>query len=149
MNQHRFLNKQLLLNWLTRILFFTSLSALLPTFPTYLKDIGGDNSQIGIVMSSFALGVLMFRPMVGKQVDSIGRKIVLLAGVVIFIISPLLYLLIDSIATLIPIRIFHGLGLAAFGTASITLITDAARGCLSIHGNACACQRQCKREHHG
>ena len=126
MAKHRFLNSQLLLNWVTRILFFTSLSSLLPTFPTYLKAIGGDNSQIGIVMSSFAFGVLMFRPMVGKQVDNLGRRIVLLAGVVIFIVSPLLYLVIDSIATLIPIRIFHGLGLAAFGTASITLITDAA-----------------------
>lgn len=117
---------QLILNWILRILFFTSLAALLPTFPTFLTEIGGNKSQIGIVMSSFALGVLVFRPMVGNQLDSRGRKAVLIAGILIFIAAPLLYIFIHSIPALLPIRIFHGLGLAAFGTASITLITDAA-----------------------
>ncbi len=121
-----FFSSQLLLNWATRILFFTSLSALLPTFPLYIEDIGGSKSQIGIIMSAFAVGVLIFRPMVGKQVDTVGRKAVLLAGCFIFIISPILYIYTPSIALLFPLRIFHGLGLAAFGTASITLITDAA-----------------------
>ena len=117
---------QLLLNWIVRILFFTSLAALLPTFPTFLTQIGGNKSQIGIVMSSFAFGVLVFRPMVGKQLDSRGRKAVLIAGILIFIAAPILYSFIHSIPVLLPIRVFHGLGLAAFGTASITLITDAA-----------------------
>ncbi|MCG8608441.1 MFS transporter, partial [bacterium] len=72
------------------------------------------------------VGVLVFRPMIGKQVDNLGRKAVLVLGAVVFIISPILYLFIDSIAVLVPVRVFHGLGLAAFGTASITLITDVA-----------------------
>ncbi len=77
-------------------------------------------------MSAFAVGVLVFRPVVGNKVDSLGRKKILIMGTVIFIISPILYLFIHSIPSLLPVRIFHGLGLAAFGTASITLITDAA-----------------------
>ncbi|MFQ6113246.1 MAG: MFS transporter [bacterium] len=126
MTTNRIFTWQLILNWITRVLFFSSLSVLLPTFPLYLEDIGGDKSQVGLVMGAFALGVLLFRPLVGKQIDTIGRKVVLLFGVVVFIISPILYLFIKSVFTLIPVRIFHGLGLAAFGTASITLITDAA-----------------------
>ncbi|MFQ5604235.1 MAG: MFS transporter [bacterium] len=122
----KLITRQLILNWSTRVLFFLSLSSLLPTLPNYLIDIGGNKSQVGMVMSAFALGVLLFRPLIGRQIDSVGRKIVLIIGILIFVISPLLYLFIQSIATLIPIRIFHGLGLAAFGTASITLITDAA-----------------------
>ncbi|MCH9006562.1 MAG: MFS transporter [Calditrichaeota bacterium] len=128
MLQEKFITKQLLLNWAGRILFFTSLSALLPTMPAYLNEIGGNKSQIGIVMSAFALGVLAFRPLVGKQIDSVGRKAVLIAGTVIFTLAPLFYIYVHSINTLLPIRVFHGLGLAAFGTASITLITDAAPG---------------------
>jgi MFS family permease len=120
------LTSQLILNWIVRILFFITLSSLLPTLPVYLREIGGNYSQIGIVMSTFALGVLIFRPLVGNQVDSLGRKAVLLAGIVIFVIAPAMYIFIKSVPTLIPVRIFHGLGLAAFGTASITLITDAA-----------------------
>lgn len=126
MRSNRILTWQLLLNWSTRILFFSSLSALLPTLPIYLEDIGGDKSQVGMVMSAFALGVLLFRPLVGKSIDTVGRKIVLIFGITIFIVSPILYIFIKSVFTLIPVRIFHGLGLAAFGTASITIITDAA-----------------------
>jgi len=116
---------QLVLNWLTRILFFTSLAALLP-MSQYIENIGGNKSQIGIVMSAFALGVLLFRPLVGKNVDNVGRKAVLIFGALIFIIAPLIYIWVNSVTVLIPVRIFHGLGLAAFGKASITLITDAA-----------------------
>lgn len=117
---------QLTLNWLTRILFFISLSAFLPAMPRYISQIGGNYSQTGIVMSAFAVGVLIFRPLVGKKVDTRGRKIVLIFGILIFIISPVIYMFVTSVHWLIPVRIFHGLGLAAFGTASITLITDAA-----------------------
>jgi len=126
MQEKKLFTAQLVINWITRILFFICLASLLPTLPTYLNDIGGNNSQIGIVMSAFAMGVLIFRPLVGKQVDAIGRKAVLIIGIIIFIISPILYIYIQSISILLPVRIFHGLGLAAFGTASITLITDAA-----------------------
>ncbi len=119
------LTPQLILNWLARILFFTSLAALLP-MSQYIEDIGGNKSQIGIVMSAFAVGVLLFRPLVGKQVDNVGRRLVLLFGALVFIIAPLVYVVVHSVPTLIPVRVFHGLGLAAFGTASITLITDAA-----------------------
>lgn len=119
------LTTQLILNWLTRILFFTSLSALLP-MSQFIEDIGGNKTQIGIVMSAFAAGVLLFRPIVGKNVDHFGRKIVLIFGSIVFVIAPVIYMAIHSVNTLIPIRVFHGLGLAAFGTASITLITDAA-----------------------
>lgn len=126
MTRNKLFTSQLILNWLTRILFFISLSALLPAMPNYINDIGGDNSQIGVVMSAFALGVLLFRPVVGKKIDTVGRKRVLILGTLIFVLSPIIYVFIHSINTLIPVRIFHGLGLAAFGTASITLITDAA-----------------------
>ncbi len=122
----KFLTSQLLLNWIARILFFACMSALLPILPNYLLEIGGNKSQVGIVISAFAAGVLVFRPMIGKQVDSLGRKIVLLLGAVIFVIAPILYIYIKSIAVLVLVRVFHGIGLAAFGTASITLITDSA-----------------------
>ncbi len=117
---------QLTLNWLTRVFFFISLSAFLPAMPRYISSIGGNYAQTGIVMSAFAVGVLIFRPLVGKKVDNLGRKIILIFGILIFIISPFIYMFTKSVNLLIPVRIFHGLGLAAFGTASVTLITDAA-----------------------
>ncbi len=119
------LTSQLIINWLARILFFTSLASLLP-ITTYTEEIGGSEADVGLVMSAFALGVLIFRPLVGKSVDSFGRKVVLILGVIIFVISPAIYPFVDSVSALLPVRLFHGLGLAAFGTASITLITDAA-----------------------
>jgi MFS family permease len=120
------LTPQLTLNWITRVLFFMSSAALLPVLPNYLISIGSNKSQVGIVMSAFAVGVLLFRPLVGKKIDSAGRKVVLVVGVVIFAVAPIFYIFVHSIIPLVALRVFHGLGLAAFGTASITLITDAA-----------------------
>ncbi|MFQ5639185.1 MAG: MFS transporter [bacterium] len=120
------ITSQLLLNWITRILFFTTLSALLPAMPNYISDLGGNKAQTGIVIAAMALGVLLFRPIVGKKIDVVGRKIVLIFGILIFIIAPIIYIFIKSVIALLLARVFHGLGLAAFGTASITLITDSA-----------------------
>jgi MFS family permease len=108
------------------LLFWTSLASLLPTIPLYVKSIGADDGMIGIVMASFAIGLLLFRPQFGKLADSKGRKIVLLIGIVVAAIAPLLHLSTQVIPLLIVIRAFHGLSIAAFTTAYSALVVDIA-----------------------
>ncbi|HWC05935.1 MAG TPA: MFS transporter, partial [Gemmatimonadota bacterium] len=54
--------------------FFLSVSMLVPTLPLYVRSLGGDPVQIGIVVGSFSIGVLIVRPWVGHAVDSRGRR---------------------------------------------------------------------------
>lgn len=104
--------------------FFLSVSMLVPTLPLYVRSLGGDPVQIGIVVGSFSIGVLIVRPWVGHAVDSRGRRpTLLMGGLLVAAMSPL-YIWLTALAALIAVRIFHGIGLSAFTSGSTTLVAD-------------------------
>lgn len=102
------------------------MSSLLPTLPLYIDDVGASKQEIGLVMGSFAIGLLLSRPMLGRLADERGRKIVLLIGTIVAAIAPFGYLATQSIGLLILVRIFHGISVAAFTTGYSALIADLA-----------------------
>lgn len=106
------------------LLFWSALASLLPTLPLYIKAVSGDNQTLGIVMGSFAIGLLTSRSWLARLADSRGRKMVMLIGMVAVAIAPLGYLVTDSIPALIAIRAFHGLSIAAFALAYSALVVD-------------------------
>ena len=108
------------------LLFWASLSSLLPTLPLYIEDIGATKQQIGVIMGSFAIGLLLFRPFLGQLADKRGRKIVLIIGILSAAIAPIGYNFVQSIPLLITIRAFHGISIAAFSTAFLALVADIA-----------------------
>ncbi|PHJ55866.1 MFS transporter [Nostoc linckia z18] len=116
----------LLILFTAGLLFWSSLASLLPTLPLYIDHVGGTKQQIGIVTGSFALGLLLTRPMLGRLADERGRKFVLLLGTMVAAIAPFGYLATQSIGLLIFVRIFHGVSIAAFTTGYSALIADLA-----------------------
>ncbi|MFW9263904.1 MFS transporter [Nostoc sp. CALU 546] len=120
------LRSNLLVLFTAGLLFWSSLSSLLPTLPLYIDHVGANNQEIGIVMGSFAIGLLLSRPMLGRLADERGRKIVLLIGTIVAAIAPFGYLATQSLGLLILVRIFHGISVAAFTTGYSALIADLA-----------------------
>ncbi|MFB2768763.1 MFS transporter [Pelatocladus sp. BLCC-F211] len=120
------LQRNLLVLFTAGLLFWSSLASLLPTLPLYLEEIGASKQQIGVLMGSFAIGLLLFRPWLGSLADERGRKIVLLIGMVVVAIAPLGYEITTYIPLLIVLRAFHGISIAAFATAYIALVADLA-----------------------
>jgi MFS family permease len=120
------LQKNLLILFAAGLFFWSGLSSLLPTLPLYIEHIGATKQEIGIVMGSFAVGMLLCRPSMGILADIRGRKIVLLIGMSVAAIAPLGYLFVKSIIPLLLIRAFHGISIAAFATAYIALVSDLA-----------------------
>ena len=120
------LRRNLLILFTAGLLFWSSISSLLPTLPLYIDDVGASKQEIGIVMGSFAIGLLLSRPMLGRLADKDGRKIVLLIGTIVAAIAPFGYLATQSIPLLILVRIFHGISVAAFTTGYSALIADLA-----------------------
>ncbi|GBF80386.1 MFS transporter [Aphanothece sacrum] len=106
------------------LLFWMSLTALLPTLPTYIKYLGGTNSQVGFVMGSFAIGLLGSRTLLGHLADTHSRKLVVRIGTLAAGIAPIGYLLIHSVFPLIPVRAVHGISVAAFTTGYSALVVD-------------------------
>ena len=120
------LRRNLLLLFAAGFLFWASLSSLLPTLPLYVESLGATKQEIGIVMGSFAFGMLLFRPQLGILADRRGRKIILLIGMAVLAIAPIGYLLVKSLPIFMVIRGFHGICLAAFATGFMSLVGDLA-----------------------
>ncbi len=108
------------------LLFWASIGAVLSTLPLYVEDLGGSKEQVGLVMGSFAVGLLIFRPQLGELADRRSRKIVLLIGAFVAAAAPLGYQIFTSIPGLIAVRAFHGISIAAFTTAYAALVSDLA-----------------------
>ncbi|MEN9232183.1 MAG: MFS transporter [Thermostichus sp. DG02_5_bins_236] len=106
------------------LLFWASLSSLLPTLPLYVSDAGGTSQQIGLVMGAFSIGLLASRSWLGRLADRRSRQIVLLIGMGVVGLAPLGYLLSDWIPLIALVRAFHGISIAAFATGYVTLVVD-------------------------
>jgi MFS family permease len=116
--------RELIVLFLTGLLFWTNITALLPTIPLYIRTLGATEAQIGLVMGAFAIGLLLTRPRLGKLADLRSRVLVLRIGAIVAILSPLLYLAASSVPLLFGVRVFHGISIAAFTTAYSTLVAD-------------------------
>ncbi|MGH2412914.1 MAG: MFS transporter [Microcystaceae cyanobacterium] len=108
----------------TGLLFWISMTSLLPTLPTYIEDIGGTIQDVGLVMGCFAIGLLLSRNWLGILADRRGRKLLILIGTVVVGLAPLGYLFAKSIPVLMILRAFHGISIAAFTTGYSALVVD-------------------------
>ncbi len=97
---------------------------MFPTLPLYLEDIGLEPFQLGIVIASFGIGVLLSRPVLGKLSDLHSRKLALIIGMSAMAIAPVGYLIPPTMPIMIVVRIVHGVSLAGFASAYLTFVAD-------------------------
>lgn len=118
--------KNFVLTSLSTFALFTSFYFLLVTLPIYILQLGGSESEIGLIIGVFTISAVLLRPFIGRELDRRGRKKVLVAGSVVFLLSTMLYNYTYSVTSLLLLRVIHGIGWGAATTASSTLIADIA-----------------------
>jgi MFS family permease len=118
--------KNFILTSLSTFTLFTSFYFLLITLPFYIQKLGGSESEIGYIIGVFTISAVFLRPFIGREVDKRGRKKLLVAGMVVFLLSMMLYNYTTDVTSLLLLRIFHGIGWGAATTAASTLIADIA-----------------------
>ncbi len=101
-----------------------STSMLSSPLPTYARHIGASNSIIGFVTGFFAFSALLCRPIFGNMLDSKGRKVVLIFGIIAYCVIVLSYGWVSTIVVLLVLRLLHGIGFSAYSTASGTVAAD-------------------------
>lgn len=114
--------------YLSLIGFFAIFSTTIsknPILPLYVNALGGSEIIIGLISAFSPLAGILFSFPIGLLSDKIGRKKLLIASGIIFLISPLLYLLVSSPLWLIPIRFFHGIATAILGPVASAMIVKA------------------------
>lgn len=103
---------------------FLGFQMTLPTLPLFVKELGGSDQWIGIIVGVFTFSALLFRPYAGRLLETRGRRYVFMLGLAIFVISVGSFAFITSIAFLIFWRIVQGFGFGFSSTASGTIATD-------------------------
>ncbi|MGK7924815.1 MAG: MFS transporter [Spirulina sp.] len=109
---------------LTGLCFWVSLTVLLPTLPLYIESLGANQQQVGLVMGSFAIGLLLLRGLLGQWADRRSRKLVIQIGAIAVALAPFAYLTISYLPALAAVRALHGISVAGMTTGYSTLVVE-------------------------
>jgi MFS family permease len=107
------------------------LGATLPTplYPIYEQELGFGGVMVTLVFAAYAVGVTAALLLFGRLSDQVGRRAVLLPGLVIAAVSSAVFLIPDSITALFVGRVLSGLSAGIFtGTATAALVDMAPEG---------------------
>jgi len=107
------------------------LGATLPTplYPIYERDLGFGGVMVTCVFAAYAVGVAAALVLFGRLSDQVGRRKVLLPGLVLAAVSSAVFLIPDDVPTLFVGRVLSGLSAGIFtGTATATLVDIAPEG---------------------
>ena len=120
----RIWTRDFILICLANLCIFMSFQMTMPTIPLYVEKLGGDDRLVGAVLGIFTFSSLLLRPMAGKLLESKGRRLIFLSGLIIFTLSVASFGFMGSMALLFMMRMVQGVGWGFSSTASGTIATD-------------------------
>ncbi|MBU1048786.1 MFS transporter [Candidatus Bipolaricaulota bacterium] len=116
-------------------LFFATATAQLglgiisPILPLYAKTFAASATQIGLVFTAFSISRALLGPFVGRLSDRIGRRPLILGGLLIYAVVSVLYASATSLLTLGAFRLLQGVA-----SVMVTPIAQAYVGDLTPKG---------------
>lgn len=111
---------------LATFFFYASFYLILPVMPLYVAAMGATSFQIGLIIGLFAMMAMVLRPPTGWIIDTRGCRVVLVAGMAIFLLASLGYLIAHSVGAVLALRLFHGMGMGLFPTAATVVVAEVA-----------------------
>lgn len=97
---------------------------LIPTMPVYLtEELGINTSEVGIVLSSYTIGLMCIRPFSGYLVDCFSRKSLYLFAFIVFASLFAGYLFAVALGAIIAVRFLQGgfMGITSVSGNTITI----------------------------
>ncbi len=110
---------------ISNLFIFIVFYALLTILPIYVTDeIGGSESQAGLIITIFLLSAIIVRPFSGRLIDRFGKKKMLVTSAALFAVASFFYPLIDNYTALLFLRFFHGVWFSIVTTAAGAIAAD-------------------------
>ena len=125
------MKKKLALSLVLMNLFlaFVGIGLVIPVMPTIMNELGISGSVVGSMVAAFAIAQLIFSPIAGKWTDTVGRKKMIVIGLLIFAISEFIFAIGTNVEMLFLSRILGGIScsfIMPVVTAFIAYITTIA-----------------------
>ena len=96
----------------TVLLLAFGMSFVAPLIPLIIRDTGASAATIGQIASVYFLSFTLFTPLMGRFVDKLGSKKVILSGLLIYALCVFAMIFANSAWYFYLIRIFQGVGTA-------------------------------------
>lgn len=116
--------KDLILILLVSFLGYTLIYMHAATTSLVVLHLGGNKSSIGLVAGTISISALIFRLWAGDLVDKKGKRIILMAGILVMSFASLAFNIALSIGLIIFLKLLTGIGVSTYSTAVGTIITD-------------------------
>ncbi|MFT5484363.1 MAG: DHA1 family bicyclomycin/chloramphenicol resistance-like MFS transporter, partial [Halieaceae bacterium] len=101
-----------------------SIDMLTPALPGIASDMGSSPQMIELAIYSFLVGYGIAPSLWGAWSDRVGRRPIMVIGMLIYCASSLACSVVDSPAWLIALRLGQGIGAAAGATMARAIIRD-------------------------
>jgi len=128
----KILTRDFILGFISLFSFSMAYHVLYPTLPIYLSRLGSTEVDIGVLIGILGVSSLVSRPFIGRALLKIPEKNFIIAGAILFAFTFVAYLFALPFWPFFMVRVFQGIGLALFYTASLTFVSnislDAHRG---------------------
>ncbi len=109
--------------YLTMFLAIAGFGIITPFFPFFAKQLGASSFQLGLMVTLFSLAQVIAAPFWGRLSDRLGRKPILVAGLVGYALSYYLLIISPNIPVLMLARVVGGLlSASAFPSAQAYLV---------------------------
>ncbi|WP_151733051.1 MFS transporter ['Paenibacillus yunnanensis' Narsing Rao et al. 2020] len=105
-------------------LAFTGIGLVVPIMPTYMNELGIGGGIVGLLVAAFSLTQLIVSPIAGRWSDRMGRKKIIVGGLVVFALSELLFGLANMPWQLFVSRMLGGIGAAMIMPAVMAYVAD-------------------------
>lgn len=108
---------------LMAFLFFLCLQLLTAGFPAFITDVKNNPAQGGLMTTVFMVAAIATRPFVSNLMQKMDNKKLSLISLAFIAISVSLSFGQDSVAVLLLLRVFHGIGFGIITTIFSTMAT--------------------------
>lgn len=100
----------------------------LPALPTIADDLNTSSSAVQLTLTGTLIGLALGQLIIGPLSDTVGRRLPLIVGTAVHIVSSVLCMLAPSIAALGALRVLQGLGAAAAAVVAMAVVRDLFEG---------------------
>jgi len=104
----------------------TGLGIIWPLVPVYAVELGAGGLQVGIIIASFNLARTLCNPLAGRLSDRWGRKPFIVAGLLLYALVSVFYVMATRVEALILVRFLHGFTSVLVGPVAMALAADIA-----------------------